>query len=117
MTDQTTTPNFSEAPASWNTRYISPDGFSCQITLRGENGKEVLEKAKSAITWLQEQGCQPYGNYQSNNGNGKSNHDDHASSWCPIHNVEMKRWEKNGKAWYSHKTNDGWCSGNVKNGN
>ena len=26
---------FSEAPASWNTRYITPAGFACQITLRG----------------------------------------------------------------------------------
>ena len=32
---------FSEAPASWNTRYLSPDGFICQLTLRGESGKEL----------------------------------------------------------------------------
>ncbi len=24
-----------EAPASWNTRYMTPDGFVCQLTLRG----------------------------------------------------------------------------------
>jgi hypothetical protein len=29
--------NFSEAPSSWNTRYISPDGFECQISLRGSS--------------------------------------------------------------------------------
>ena len=38
-----------EAPASWNTRYITPDGFVCQITLRGENGKDLLEKANAAL--------------------------------------------------------------------
>lgn len=38
---------FSEAPASWNTRYLDPNGFECQITLRGESGSELLEKAAS----------------------------------------------------------------------
>ena len=27
---------FSEAPASWNTRYVDPNGFECMLTLRGE---------------------------------------------------------------------------------
>ena len=25
-----------EAPASWNTRFITPEGIECHITLRGE---------------------------------------------------------------------------------
>ncbi len=25
---------YTEAPASWNTRYVTPAGFICQITLR-----------------------------------------------------------------------------------
>lgn len=32
-------------------------------------------------------------------------------SWCSIHNCKMKRHEKNGDIWYSHKTKDGWCRG------
>ena len=48
-----------EAPASWNTRYQTPEGFVCQITLRGDTGKDLLEKANAAITWLQENGFQP----------------------------------------------------------
>jgi len=51
--------NFSEAPSSWNTRYISPDGFECQITLRGENGSELLERANNAIAYLLKNGCMP----------------------------------------------------------
>lgn len=31
--------------------------------------------------------------------------------WCPIHECEMKRREKDGQVWYSHKTKDGWCNG------
>ena len=34
-----------EAPASWNTKYTSPEGFICQITLRADSGKELLENA------------------------------------------------------------------------
>jgi hypothetical protein len=29
--------------------------------------------------------------------------------WCPLHNVEFRRFEKNGRFWYSHKDGDGWC--------
>ena len=43
---------FSEAPASWNTRYIHPSGYECQITLRGETGTELLEKVQNAIEYL-----------------------------------------------------------------
>ena len=34
-------------------------------------------------------------------------------SWCTIHNVKMKRRQKNGGVWYSHKTKDGWCRGQT----
>ena len=45
-----------EAPASWNTKYVTPDGFVCQLTLRGETGKDLLEKANAALTWLKDNG-------------------------------------------------------------
>jgi hypothetical protein len=100
--------NFSEAPSSWNTRYISPDGFDCQITLRGENGSELLERASNAIAYLLKNGCKPYtfyrsGNRQnehakkeSNNGNNRNGREVQQSdkAWCPIHEREMRRWEK-----------------------
>ena len=35
-------------------------------------------------------------------------------SWCPIHKCKMKRREKNGQVWYSHKTKDGWCRGKAQ---
>jgi hypothetical protein len=52
---------FAEAPASWKVRYTTPDGFSCQLTLRGENGAELLPKTAVAIEWLQKNGCTPNG--------------------------------------------------------
>ena len=29
---------------------------------------------------------------------------------CSEHNVDYKRFEKNGKSWYAHKSKDGWCN-------
>jgi hypothetical protein len=29
----------------------------------------------------------------------------------PIHECEMKRWEKDGRIWYSHKVDGKWCTG------
>lgn len=48
-----------EAPASWNTRYTTPQGFVCQLTLRADSGIEMLEKAQAAITHLRKTGRTP----------------------------------------------------------
>jgi len=119
-----------EAIASWNTRYINPEGFECQLTLRADTGQEVLEKALGAIAFLLKNGCTPFvkSNFHSQANNG---HDDNPNSssqpasengnngnqdrsWCPIHECTMKRWEKDGRVWFSHKVNGDWCSGKVK---
>lgn len=34
--------------------------------------------------------------------------------WCGIHGVTMRRTEKDGQAWYSHKVEDGWCKGKPR---
>jgi len=130
-TDNLSQPNVLtfEAPASWNTRYITPEGFECQLTLRGESGLDLLEKVHGAIAHLLKSGCTPVAHTFSKShpvttagGNGHNgsaeqpgNGDSHDErSWCPIHQCEMKRWEKNGRVWYSHKVDGGWCSGKAK---
>ena len=122
---------FTEAPASWNTRYLDPHGFECQITLRCDTGQELLEKAASAIAYLLKNGCLPYvyrtsqrpisaapaeGQNSSDQGNGTNgtngNNGTNANpAWCPIHQCEMKRWDKDGRVWYSHKVDGKWCNG------
>jgi hypothetical protein len=114
MTDQTT-PNYSyqEAPASWNTRYIDPSGFDCQITLRAATGKELLEKASAAMKRLIDTGCTPANSKPANitNGNGK-NEAQPDTKICGFHNAEMKKHEKDGQVWYSHKLADNtYCKG------
>jgi len=99
---------FSEAPASFNTRYVTPEGFVCQLTLRGESGKDLLERANKALAFLLAHGYSPCDN---NNNHHRSND----TKWCSIHNCVMKRREKDRKFWYSHKTDEGlWCRGNQK---
>lgn len=116
---------FSEAPASWNTRYIDPNGFECQLTLRCDSGKELLEKAASAVSYLLENGCKPFytrNSYRpaetkadtqptSDNGNNGGNGNYGNPSWCPIHHCEMRRWDKDGRTWFSHKEGGVWCRG------
>ena len=29
--------------------------------------------------------------------------------WCPMHQTEFKKYEKDGRVWYSHKAGDSWC--------
>jgi hypothetical protein len=114
MTDESSNGSvlFTESPASWNTLYLSPEGYVCQLTLRADTGAELLEKAKHAMAHLQQHGCKPYGSPRVK-ADGKNNEsvDRDDAAWCPIHECEMKRWEKDGRTWYSRKINGEWCRG------
>lgn len=119
-----------EAPYSFNTHYVDPRGFCCQVTLRSDDGSDLVKRVNAMLDWLLAQGCLPadrYGNpvamplaqataaANGSNGHASANGNDHGPSWCPIHEVEMRRFEKDGRAWYSHKTDDGgWCKGKAK---
>ena len=114
--------NISESPASWNTRYITPEGFICQLTLKADNGRELIDKANGAIATIMGNGCIPYlqnsnvltklDNSSHNDGDGIRENKESNPNWCPIHNVPLERREKNGAIWYSHKISDGsWCKG------
>jgi len=93
---------FTESPASWNTRYLTPEGFACQITLRAENGRELLERANAALAFLLENGYSPCENH----------HNGQEGKWCSLHQCWMRRREKEGQVWFSHKLESGgWCRG------
>lgn len=107
-----------ESPASWNTKYVDDTGFICMLTLRAESGQELLDKVDAALAHIMGEGAVPYsygnGHKSPNSSHANSNGNGHNSDLCPIHGVEMKRYEKNGKSWHSHKTADGWCNGKAK---
>ncbi len=121
MSNNNSHTQMAEAPASWNTRYVSPEGFECQLTLRAESGSDLLDKVNGAISYLLNNDCVPYtynrGGYRgttnnkSTNGNNSNQEQSDDPAWCPIHQCEMKRWEKSGRVWYSHKVDDDWCNG------
>ncbi|MFC1921793.1 hypothetical protein ACFLY4_00760 [Chloroflexota bacterium] len=121
MSNNDSNNQMAEAPASWNTRYVSPEGFECQLTLRAESGSELLEKVNSAIAYLLNNDCVPYTynrggyraptNVKSTNGNNADKDQSDDPAWCPIHQCQMKRWEKDSRVWYSHKVDDNWCKG------
>ena len=109
--------SFAEAPASWNTKYLRPDGFVCQLTLRGTDGADLLPKTDKAIEWLIAHDCKPMNGFKVG---GPANGDKPAPklengqtdpAWCAIHECAMKRREKDGQAWHSHKANGEWCRG------
>jgi len=111
---------YTEAPASWNVRYFTPDGFSCQLTLWGESGADLLPKTEVAVKWLLEHGCRPANGYIGNDEGQQANEPRPAPpltdgtpdpGWCAIHNCAMKRRERDGHVWYSHKVGDTWCKG------
>jgi hypothetical protein len=105
--------SFTEAPASWNTRYVTPQGFVCQITIRGESGRDLLEKAGTALSFLLEQGYKPEETHRNPRNNSSSTA--HSDKWCMLHDCELNRFEKDGRAWFSHKAPDGsWCRGKQK---
>jgi len=107
---------FTESPASWNVKYITEEGFPCMLTLRSDSGRDLLEKAGSALTYLKEHNFLPDPGFRKNgNGNGGNNGNSDTKT-CPVHNCEMKRREKDGSVFYSHKAENGsWCYGKPKN--
>jgi hypothetical protein len=128
MSNDNGTATFTESPASWNTKYLDPRGYECQLTIRAKNETELLEKATKAIEYLLANACTPAvffrnGTYKADSivkeqeksevSTEENNHIEHNSSstWCPIHQCEMKRWDKDGRVWYSHKVDGHWCKG------
>ena len=113
---------WTEAPASVNIK-ARVQGYDVMITLRGESGADVMPKLKKAIDWLVDNGAAPTGN--SGNGPAKRQTTQQATTtaaptlpdgspdpaYCPLHNIVMKRREKDGQVWHSHKVGDSWCRG------
>lgn len=104
-----------EAAVSWNVTYTSPQGYRCQLTLRGKDPAAVLTTAADMLQRMHAAGCSPNGGYA---GNGHSNGNGAETKPCPIHLGEMlRKHTKDGRSWWSHKLADGtWCRGKANGG-
>ncbi len=95
---------FTEAPASVTVRFTLR-GYDTMLTLRDVSGRELLAKLGPALDALEGMGAQAGG---AGNGHAADNGD---VKMCALHGVAMKRHEKNGQSWYSHKDGAAWCRG------
>ena len=107
MADKTAPNTGAEAPASMTLRF-ELHGYDILFTVRGESGRDLLGKIGAVLGELDSMGAKPLGG----RGNGHSN--GIGAKMCPVHNVPLKRRERDGQTWWSHKTEDGWCRGVAK---
>ena len=107
-------PDLSDLASSavWSVRYRDPSGFDCQLSLESASGVEVLQRAQAALAKLSESGCTPNNNHQFTN--ARESQPKAVAVICPIHNVAMHQYLKNGRSWYAHRLEDGnWCRGKA----
>ena len=104
-----------EAPASVNFKGVTKGGFTCQWTLRDFDELTLMNRHVAFMQILAEGGVVPLGKkpeaqteqFPPVAGNGGN-----AEDWCGIHNVEMTKYTKEGRSWFSHKADDDtWCKG------
>jgi hypothetical protein len=86
-----------EAPASANVR-VTIAGREVQVTLRDHDEQRLLARLG---TLLQQFPVEP----------ASSTPQDRGAGWCHIHNVPMRKNEKQGRVWYSHTVDGHWCKG------
>lgn len=82
---------YTEAPASFTVKAISPQGFDCMLTIRDNDSGKLMPRALKALEWLGAQGFTPTGRGGRGNANGNA-------PLCPTHGTPMK--PSKGKGWY-----------------
>ncbi len=104
-----------EAPASVNFKGVTKGGFVCQWTLRDFDENILVNRQVEFIQVLAEGGVVPYPKptevkqaplppVAGNGGNPEN--------YCAIHGIEMTKYTKEGRSWFSHKADDDtWCKG------
>jgi len=93
-----------EAPASVNC-HIMVEGRQVQITLRDTDEQRLLERLATVLRQY------PVVPTQSDKKGITSSGETSEKGWCPIHNCAMRQTTKDGRSWFSHKTDEGWCKG------
>ena len=109
------TPPLYEAPASANFKADHPAGFIVQFTIRNHEVSTVLKRVDQLAKHLIDKGWKTNGrafNAPPPPPVAKVEVEMVADpGFCTIHQVQMKRREKDGQIWYSHKAGEEWCRG------
>jgi predicted nucleic acid-binding Zn finger protein len=96
-----------EAPASVNC-HIMVKGRQIQLTLRDTDESRLLERL---TTILRQYPDLPQPNAKKAIKTSGEAPDTGHAGWCPVHDVAMQENEKDGRRWFSHRTDQGWCKG------
>jgi hypothetical protein len=88
-----------EAPASVNV-HLTIAGRQVQLTLRDTDESKLLARLEAVLARFLLEPIQRHGGSQNAR-----------EGWCGLHGVQMCQTSKNGKRWWSHKTDQGWCKG------
>lgn len=82
---------------------VAPQGYEVHFQVQGE---KVYADAQKLLSQMQADGFLP--RVKPKSGDGHNNNG--ACHYCEEHQTEFKRFEKDGRVWYSHKAPDGkWC--------
>ncbi len=94
-------PPLPEAPASVNV-HLTIAGRQVQLTLRDTDETRLLARLEAVLQRfpLPHEPVQRHGD----------SHNAH-EGWCSQHGVQMRQTSKNGRVWWSHRTDQGWCKG------
>lgn len=92
---------FTEAPASFNVKAISPQGYDIMLTLRDSDTANLMARVDGALSWLAEQGFNPTPQRYSTNANASGQQGGNGGEvpLCPTHNKKMLA-SKHGKGFY-----------------
>ena len=106
-----------EAPAGVTIKAFTEKGYDILFTLRDVDELVLLERMAKFFEVLDEK------YHLSPTRNGKpvsqtaplppvAGNGGHPEDWCGIHSVEMTKYTKEGRSWFSHKADDDtWCKG------
>src|SRR2546425_972225 len=98
-----------EAPVSITLK-ATLHGHEVMVTLRGVDFASVKAQVEQASEWLSVQAPAQPPTQPPAQGTTQPAHED--SPYCHAHNAVLKRYERNGQVWYSHKLANGqWCRG------
>jgi hypothetical protein len=98
-----------EAPVSITLK-ATLHGHEVMVTLRGVDFASVKAQVEQASQWLSVQAPAQPPTQPPSQGTAQRAHED--SPYCHAHKAVLKRYERNGQVWYSHKLANGqWCRG------
>ena len=98
-----------EAPVSITLK-ATLHGHEVMVTLRGVVSPALKAQVEQASEWLSVQAPAQPPTQPPAQGTTQRAHED--SPYCHAHKAVLKRYERNGQVWYSHKTANGrWCRG------